>query len=407
MGKLSYFIRISAFTSAIVVAFFAIGLSFIQSTTWWAGYDVNNCNGCKSIIDWTSHKSKQIITSKHIKSYQKNGVILLQNAIDSSKVTNLAKEVESMNDTFMTTILTKIVLRQYSKYEHKLDTRSEVIRDWAVHGPLGKWAAQLMNVKEVRLYNAEKIYSAGDDNPNGCATAWHRDTVAAPFPISTKSITINIYLDDIQADAPNGDVLIYALGSHKDLHSPPHIEDGTLFEPLINVGDILAHDPHIYHTPSGRGCWNRRSLQFRYVESPTTFHFGANRFPHGPIPWTFAHAPGIAPHGLNEGDKLEGPWYPRVFPEPLESEHVPINRSSWSILGVLGIAKEAQDFASELGIGTDNCTIIDSKGRESYSYFGFDGPVSSCDDWTLIGGLPLHKNGQMIKTMSKMMSNKN
>lgn len=395
---------------AIVCACLALALAlitaYIQSTSWWAGYNLQNCPGCEPTIDWSQELSHRAVTPNHVKFYRDDGVLILKSVITPDKVKNLSSEVDSMPDTFMTTVIAKFILRQYSKYEHKLDTRSATVRDWAIHGPLATWAAQLMGVSEARLYNAEKIYSAGATNPQGCQTAWHRDIVAAPFPASAKSITINVYLDDINADGPNGDALIYMKGSHKDLQNPPDFNGEGLFEPDLKVGDILAHDPNIYHTPSGKGCWNRRSLQFRYVESPTTFQFGPNRFPHGPIPWTLAHASGIAPHGLNEGDALEGPWYPKVYPMPLMKEHRPLQGKPWSISGMLGVASQATELISKLGIGNvENCTIDVGEGdsnKEEPSFYGFDGPVMNCVDWELVSGLPVHKNGQMIKSLLKM-----
>lgn len=393
---------------ATLIAVLASLLCYIQtSTVWWAGYDLRNCNGCKPVIDWSDEKKRpNIVTASTKRQFEKDGVVLLQSALSKSKIEELTAEVEDgLSDTFMTTVLTNTVLRQYAKYEHKLDTRSEIIRDWAVHGPLAQWAAELMNASEVRLYNVEKIYSAGSGNPMGCSTAWHRDTVAAPFPPTAKSLTINVYLDDIGADEPRGDVLVYIKGSHNNLEFPPNVAK-NLLEPKIKIGDVLVHDPHVYHTPSGRGCWHRRSLQFRYVASPTTFTFEPNRFPHGPVPWTFAHAPRIAPHNLAEGDALEGPWYPKVYPEPLKNEHVPIaNGKPWTVFGMLGVAKRALDIASDIGIGTDNCTINGDgeKSSSATAYFAFDGPVTSCNNWKMVNGVPVHKDGQMIKNMERLM----
>ena len=366
--------------------------TYIQNTIWWAGFDLQNCLGCKPIIDWTDEVQRKI-SHQDVKTFQKNGVIVLQSVISPQKVANLTEEVESLSDTFMSTILTKIILKQYLKYEHKLDTRSELIRDWAIHGPLSTWAAQLMNVKSARLYNCEKIYSTGES----CSTSWHRDTVAAPFSTNVKSVTINIYLDDIGADGPNGDALIYVPKSHLNLDNPPDIDN--LYEPNLKVGDVLVHDPHVYHTPSGKGCWKRRSLQFRYVESPTTFTFEPNRFPHGPIPWTFAHSPGVAPHGLQQGDSLEGPWYPLVYPKTLDSEHIPIQGKPWSISNLLSISKKALDIAEQLGIGNENCTL-DEAAKSHIPYFGFDGIVTSCDNWEMLSGLPVHKQGQIKNTIN-------
>ncbi|KAL7530312.1 hypothetical protein ACHAWF_003334 [Thalassiosira exigua] len=396
-----------ATTFALGCALAAVGISYVQTTVWWAGYDVRNCPGCQAIVDWAEERSRgdipAVVAPDVVRAFQDDGVVVLSSAVSPSKVSDLADAVEALSDTFMTSVLSRVVLKQYRKYEHKLDTRSELVRDWAVHGPLASWAAELLGADEVRLYNSEKIYSAGSESPMGCNAAWHRDTVAAPFPTNVKSVTFNVYLDDIGAEGPHGDVLIYAKGSHKDLDLPPIVTQ-NVFEPVLKVGDVLAHDPHVYHTPSGRGCWNRRSLQFRYVASPTTFRFEPNRFPHGPIPWTMAHANGVAPHGLKEGDPLAGPWYPRVYPTPLEEEHVPIEGKPWGVLGLLSVTKEAVDIAENLGIGNDeNCTLDDNAGAvEHPAYFGFDGPIRSCDGWEMIGGVPVHRDGQMKLSVQRM-----
>jgi hypothetical protein len=382
--------------SAGIVAAASIGIACLQRTTWWAGYNLENCPGCQPIVDWSSELDKIVVDVAQHEQYQRDGVILLTGVIDPNKVNTLAEEVDAMPDTFMSHVLANTLLPHYLSYEHRLDTRSALVRDWAVHGPLGKWAAELMGATEVRLYNAEKIYHRGAP----CHPAWHRDTIAAPFPVDAQSITINIYLDDISGD---NDVLVYVPGSHRNLTHPPAVNDP--WEPNIRVGDVLAHDPRIFHTPSGKGCWHRRSLQFRYVASPTTFSFAPNRFPHGPVPWTFAHAEGIAPHGLTNGDVLQGPWYPRVIPSPLATEHVPLTGGPWGLLAVLGVAKEAQDRIQTLGIGSkENCTLsVDqNNGNNVFAYFGLDGPVIDCDDWEVVNQVPVHKDGQMIHTMKQM-----
>jgi hypothetical protein len=394
-------LRRTATSSAVIVAALSIGIACLKRTTWWAGYNLENCPGCQPIVDWSSELDKIVVNDALHKQYQRDGVILLPGVVAINKVKSLADEVDALPDTFMSHVLANTLLPQYLSYEHRLDTRSELVRDWAVHGPLGKWAAELMGVKEVRLYNAEKIYHRGAP----CNPAWHRDTIAAPFPVDAQSITINIYLDEMSGD---NDVLIYVPGSHRNITHPPSVNDP--WEPKIQVGDVLAHDPRIYHTPSGKGCWHRRSLQFRYVESPTTFAFAPNRFPHGPVPWTFAHSPGVAPHGLTNGDALEGPWYPRVIPTPLASEHVPLPGGPWALFAMLGVAKEAQDMIQTLGIGTkENCTLlVDSNNNQHknnvFAYFGLDGPLIDCKDWELVDQVPVHKDGRMIEAMRERVA---
>lgn len=409
------FSRIVLLFTASGVAFVAIAVPLLQKTTWWAGYDLENCRGCRPVVDWSDeltmdgNKNNPRITvgEAEQRQFERDGVIVLPSAVSTDKVNALARETDALPHTFMTDVISNTLLRHYLEYEHRIDTRSELIRDWAIHGPLGQWAAQLLNADQVRLYNAEKIYHRG--NPNNCNPAWHRDTVAAPFSPETRALTINVYFDDISGD---NDALIFVPGSHLDLSRPPPIQQGknnssssnanNVFEPHLKRGDILVHDPRIFHSPSGTNCWRRRSLQFRYVASPTTFEFDNNRAPHGPVPWTLAHAMGVAPHGLTTGDPLEGPAYPQVYPSPLASEHIPLPGRSWTVMGMIHAATEAQAILGRLGLGQQQkeagkkCTVRSEDDK--VAYYGFDGPVTSCDGWEVAVGMPLHKEGQLIHT---------
>jgi len=147
-----------------------------------------------------------------------------------------------------------------------------------------------------------------------------------------------------------------------------------------------------YHTTSGVGCWRRRSLQFRYVEDGVSFAHGPRRLPHGPVPWTLAHAPGIAPHGLADGDKLAGPWYPRVHPAPLPEEHVGVPGPAWSRGALLSLAGQAEEIAQNNGTGVP-----------PHNFLAFDGPVRRPKEWAFVE-LPdapvkvlYHKRGEGYK----------
>jgi hypothetical protein len=387
-------------TSVLVVAL-AVGIAQVQRTVWWAGYDLQNCPGCRPLIPWSDEFQSPAVSSEHVTEFTETGVTVLRHVLSVDKISQLAHHVDELPTTVMTDGLAKFTLPHYLKYEHRLDTRSELVRDWAVHGPLGKWAAELLNVTHVRLYNAEAIYHAGTP----CKPAWHRDTIAAPFDsLTVRSVTLNVYFDDIAADGPHGDALIYMSGSHLNMDNTfAHDEtDATqLIRPVLHVGDVLAHDPNVYHTPSGQACWHRRSMQFRYVSAkndnglPTTFEFGPNRLPHGPIPWTLAHAPGIAPHGLVNGDVLQGPWYPQVYPSVLDMEHVALsNAQPWSLVKVLKLAKEAEQAVRS---PTDPTRTVAGS-------FALDGTIVHPDEWIfqeIAPGsgveVPCHKHGLFAK----------
>ncbi|KAJ1451874.1 hypothetical protein M885DRAFT_528560 [Pelagophyceae sp. CCMP2097] len=381
---------------ALVAAVAAVVAGLLQRTVWWAGYDVGNCRGCSPEIDWAATKSRRV-GAADARTFDDDGVVVLRNALPAAYVAELAAECDRLSNTFMTSVLSRLVLVFYLRYEHRVDTRSAVMRDWAVHGPMGAWAAEMLGAESVRLYNAEIIFHKGKDSPT-CRPAWHRDTVSSPFSSAVRAVTFNVYLEDIAARGPHGDGLIYERGSHRDLSAPP--KESDLVEPAVAVGDILAHDPNTYHTTSGEGCWKRRSLQFRYVAAemagmPTRFAFGPNRMPHGPVPWTLAHSPGLAPHGLRDGDVLGGAWYPLVHPAPLPEEHAPAPGGPWALSALLRIAGESDALARN-----------GSGGLPAPGFFGFDGTVEEPDDWAFVQ-LPdapikmlYHKRGQGFKALA-------
>jgi len=211
--------------------------SFVGRTIWWAGYDLRNCPGCQPRIDWTAESGTRVTSRRS--TFKRDGVVVLPQVLNPSKVADLAAACDKIPNTFMTDVIARFLLRFYLRYEHRLDTRDEHLRDWAVHGPLGAWAAQLLGVHAVRLYNAELIFHRGEDSPT-CKAAWHRDTLAAPFAPGPKAITFNVYLEDISAE---GDGLIYQKGSHRRLDAP--LSRPTILRPRVRVGDVLAHDPNV------------------------------------------------------------------------------------------------------------------------------------------------------------------
>lgn len=346
--------------STLVLALLLAGL---QRTTWWAAYDVQNCETCKSHIDWKA-QTRESINDQEMKEFTHDGVTILKAAVfNKMLIDELGEECDRIPDTFLTNIVANFLLRFYRRYEHRLESRSELLRDWAVHGPFGKWAAQLLNATEIRLYNTELIFHRGDESPT-CKPAWHRDTVAAPFDPEVPSAVFNIFLHDIDAEH---DGLIYVRGSHLDPSSMPGSID--IIEPRISVGDVLVHSANAYHASSGRGCFNRRSLQFRYFAGGAKLSHGPQR-QSGPIPWTFAHAPGIAPHGLKLGDSLQGPFYPLVFPQPLKQEQRSVPEAeTWGFLKLGSFISKSMAYMNS------------TEGEPTLGLIVMDGVVKKPEDW--------------------------
>ena len=115
------------------IALLSLALSRIGTTPWAHGYDRQNCPGCQAKIDWSKENSRRV-SRKQVKEFHDKGMILLPKLLDIDKVQALEQEVDNLPNTIMSDIFGKGL--PYRRYEHHLDTRSELVRDWAVNGPL-------------------------------------------------------------------------------------------------------------------------------------------------------------------------------------------------------------------------------------------------------------------------------
>ena len=118
----------TAMILALCIAIMTMGLTYLQSTIWWEWYDMWNFPGCKAVIDWWSKEKNSYFLTSQVQSFKDDGFVVISFAIAESKVNNLAREVESMSDTFMTPVLCRFILHQYSIY-NQLETQSEKVQD--------------------------------------------------------------------------------------------------------------------------------------------------------------------------------------------------------------------------------------------------------------------------------------
>ena len=67
-----------AIAFALLACLLAAGISHIQSTIWWAGYDIRNCPGCKSTIDWSKEiENDAVVSADRIRLFKEDGVVVL------------------------------------------------------------------------------------------------------------------------------------------------------------------------------------------------------------------------------------------------------------------------------------------------------------------------------------------
>jgi hypothetical protein len=346
---------------ALTVAAAAVGTMMVLQSRWMMTIDPTNCKHCRPTVDWGT--ATQDISPELQTQFDRDGVVLLPNMLPPELVAALSQEADSMPATALSALFGATL--RYRKIEHRLDTRNALFHDWAIHGPFGRWAAQLMQTESVRLYNTELLFAEGGE----CGSAWHRDLVAAPFEERFKSATFNIYFDDMTADS---DALIFETGSHSSMGAASGI-----YEPAISVGDVLVHDARTNHTPSGRGCWPRRSVQLRYVDGSATYAFDEDRLPGV---WTLIHHGGRVLHGLQKGQPLASSWYPQAWPAVLPHEQEVVQMGSvFSVLPAFknGLSKKRQQQPEFMGLAGRNHELWARNVNLSVGGFPLDDPRNS------------------------------
>ncbi len=203
--------------------------------------------------------------------------------------------------------------------------RHEALRQWALDSVLPEIAAQVLESPEIRFfYDQTMIKEPGVNEP----TPWHQDLTYWPLT-GDKVLTIWVPFDTV--DMESGAV-VYARGSH--LRAPlygagpgssagdssmPAFPDMSLTDYGLlawntQPGDCIVHHPRVLHMagPNRRADRRRRATAMRYVGDNVCWqHRGNDMFQE--LRKRFADAPHI---GLGDGEPLDHPQFPRVWPRP-------------------------------------------------------------------------------------------
>lgn len=124
-----------------------------------------------------------------------------------------------------------------------LHRRSPALREVATSPRLGFWAAQLLGVDRVRLYQDALFMKRPGDGP----TRWHSDLGLAPFDTNA-FVTVWIPLTPVPAHGGSG--LCFARGSHRDFALPYHGDPGedlTGRYELQEGGELRLGDATFHH----------------------------------------------------------------------------------------------------------------------------------------------------------------
>lgn len=139
-----------------------------------------------------------------------------------------------------------------------LHRESAQLRAFALSRRLGFWAAKLLGVPRVRLYQDALFMK----RPGDGATCWHSDLIHAPFETNAV-VNAWVPLDPVPTRAKGGTALCFGTGSHRDFSLAYWGvgDDGT---------DLTGRYPEESHAPLALG--------------DATFHHG----------WTLHSAPALS-----------------------------------------------------------------------------------------------------------------
>lgn len=263
-----------------------------------------------------------------LETYDRDGVVCVRGLFPQHWIERMAAAVDRV--VARPTFLGNVVSMKNERFSGDLFLwkTDDDFRDWVYDSPAAQIASQILRSPRVRHFYDQLFVK-----PAGChvPTPWHHDVTFWPVDTESRGLcSIWITFDPVdrassglefvkgsqrwperfKAVTPNYDP--YMLGS--SFADPPdidaHREDYDLFCPEMEPGDCLIFDAHVVHGSSSNHSTDRprRAFSSRWCTDTVVFE---NRRATMPLLWE---------HGLAEGDRLAGPLFPLVLPEPLERE---------------------------------------------------------------------------------------
>lgn len=268
----------------------------------------------------------RVLNADEIHRYREDGVVMLRKAIDPNWLRLIEAGVEKARANM--SIQGRFMSRKTRGYQ--MDTflwkHVDEIRDAVYYGPFVHWAQQLMGSREVRFfYDQMFVKEPGTDAP----TPWHQDL--SFWPIRGEQITsFWIPLDPVTRESSG---LMYVRGSHRwnqrfkaispdyvaaiideEMEDVPDINANPdryeLLDWEMEPGDILMFHPLTLHGSYGNShrTRRRRALALRWTGDDVVWAPSSKR-----MPVHYRHESAI-------GGGLRGAAFPRILPEPIESE---------------------------------------------------------------------------------------
>jgi len=268
------------------------------------------------------------LTPAELEAYERDGVICARGLFPDEWIERMSAAVDRVveNPTLMGNVVSmKDANFSGDLFLWKVD---DDFRDFVFDSPAARIAQQALGSRVVRhFYDQLFIKPAGCHVP----TPWHHDVTFWPVDVESRNLcSLWITFDPVDR-ASSG--LEFVKGSHRwperfkavtpnydrymmssDLADAPDIdadrEDYDLFCPDMERGDVLLFNAHVVHGSSANYSTDRsrRAFSSRWCDDSVVFEA---RHPAMPLLWD---------HGLSNGDRVAGPLFPQVLPEPIPSE---------------------------------------------------------------------------------------
>jgi ectoine hydroxylase-related dioxygenase (phytanoyl-CoA dioxygenase family) len=279
------------------------------------------------------------LTPEEVRRYEEDGVIVVRNGLSPEWMAKIERGID--HALLHPTMLAKGLSNPEKGYnmEMYLWKYDDDIRDVVFYSPLARIAQQLMGSEHVNFfYDQVFAKKAGTDAP----TPWHHDLTFWPiighqvcsFWIPTSSVTAETsglqfvrgshkWAKRFKAISPETSKTLQRFGllpkDGTSLLDPRHDDvpdingrrsEFDLFTADLEPGDFFAFHPLTLHGSSGNlhRVRDRRAIAFRWLGDDVTWR---------PTPYTIATP---YDHGMKVGQKVGGPIFPQVLPEPIAAE---------------------------------------------------------------------------------------
>jgi len=255
------------------------------------------------------------ITAEQIETLKRDGVVHIPGALSPEWLAYLREATEWQINHPHIWASPGVASGIYDYIQRSIWTTNEAFAQFIYHSPMASILAGLGETEEIRLSTDLLMV-----NPNS-GFKWHQDNQNGPV-LFEDALRWWITMDDTPADygAP-----VYLKGSHKNKSVKKdavfvNIEEGDLpdypemleFRP--KAGDMIVWDARAIHKIDGPKSKDWGSMK-RRVLGGTGVVKGARYY--GEKRALFSD---MTTHGKRDGDILEGPQWPRLYPYAVESE---------------------------------------------------------------------------------------